>query len=104
GHGSLGDEQPAPSVRHREGRARGVRLTRSIGSGQPAPGSRYRPRSFGSSASRNESPNRLKPKTPRLIGMPGNSPTQGAFSAYDGAEPESIRPHDGVGSAVPRPR
>src|SRR5436309_12673106 len=63
-----------------------------------------RPRSFGSSASRRESPKRLKPNTPRLIAMPGKSAIQGAFSAYDGAEPESISPHDGVGSAAPSPR
>jgi len=64
----------------------------------------YFPRSFGSSASRNESPKRLKPNTPRLIAMPGNRAIHGAFSAYDAAEPESISPHDGVGSAAPRPK
>jgi hypothetical protein len=31
--------------------------------------------------SRKESPNRLKPNTPRLIAMPGKSAIQGAFSA-----------------------
>src|SRR4029453_8757516 len=30
--------------------------------------------------------------------------SQGAFSAYIGAPPESIRPQEGVGSAVPSPR
>ena len=50
----------------------------------------YRPRSFGSSESLRESPKRLKPNTPRLIAMPGNRAIHGAFSAYDGAEPESI--------------
>src|SRR5262245_57781012 len=63
-----------------------------------------RPRSLGSSASRSESPKRLKPNTPRLIAMPGNSAIHGAFSAYEGAEPESISPQDGVGSAAPSPR
>src|SRR6266851_4254667 len=61
-------------------------------------------RSFGSSASRSESPKRLKPNTPRLIAMPGKMGIQGAFSAYDSAEPESMSPHDGVGSAAPSPR
>ena len=36
--------------------------------------------------------------------MPGNRAIHGAFSAYDRAEPESISPHDGVGSAAPSPR
>jgi hypothetical protein len=34
--------------------------------------------------------------------MPGKSGIQGAFSAYDSAELESISPHDGLGSAAPR--
>ena len=44
----------------------------------------HRPRSLGSSASRSESPKRLKPNTPRLIAMPGKTAIHGAFSAYDG--------------------
>ena len=36
--------------------------------------------------------------------MPGNTGIPGAFSAYDRAEPESISPHEGVGSAAPSPR
>src|SRR6059036_174441 len=61
-------------------------------------------RNFGSRASRSESPKRLKPNTARLMARPGNTAIHGAFSEYDGAEPESISPQDGVGSAVPRPR
>src|SRR5262245_60961649 len=61
-------------------------------------------RNFGSRASRIESPNRLKPNTARLMAMPGKTATHGAFSAYDSALPESISPHDGVGSAVPNPK
>ena len=39
-----------------------------------------------------------------LIAMPGKIAIHGAFSAYESAEPESISPHDGVGSAAPSPR
>ncbi len=59
---------------------------------------------MGSRASRIESPKRLKPNTARLMAMPGKTATHGARSAYDSALPESINPHDGVGSAVPSPR
>src|SRR5215470_2997615 len=81
--------------------AHAITLSTGVGLLIPEPHPR---RNFGSSASLKESPNRLKPNTPRLIAIPGNSAIHGAFSAYDGAEPESINPHDGVGSAVPRPR
>src|SRR5881397_3937690 len=61
-------------------------------------------RSLGSKASRSESPKRLNPNTARLIARPGKIASHGAFSAYESALPESINPHDGVGSAVPSPR
>src|SRR2546426_7443053 len=36
--------------------------------------------------------------------MPGKIASHAALSAYESALPESINPHDGVGSAVPSPR
>ena len=39
-----------------------------------------------------------------LMVRPGKMAIQGAFSAYSSALPESINPHEGVGSAVPSPR
>ena len=44
-------------------------------------------RSLGSRRSRRASPKRLKPKTARLIAMPGKMGTQGALSAYSWAPP-----------------
>src|SRR5262245_52623610 len=61
-------------------------------------------RSRGSSASRNESPNRLKANTARLIASPGKIAIHGADSANCTAAPRSIRPHAGVGSETPSPR
>src|SRR5215831_9029705 len=61
-------------------------------------------RNRGSSASRNESPNRLKANTARLIANPGKIAIHGADSANCTAAPRSISPHAGVGSATPSPR
>src|SRR5207253_2420809 len=58
----------------------------------------------GSSASRNESPNRLNAKTARLIASPGKIAIHGAASANCTAAPRSMSPHAGVGSETPRPR
>src|SRR3989441_1412428 len=58
----------------------------------------------GSSASRNESPNRLNAKTAKLIASPGKIAIHGAASANCTAAPRSISPHAGVGSETPRPR
>ena len=58
-------------------------------------GHQLRWRSFGSRASRRESPKRLKPNTARLIATPGKMASHGAFSAYIGAPPESISPQEG---------
>src|SRR5215468_3663729 len=49
-------------------------------------------RSFGSSASRSESPKRLKAKTARLMARPGKTAIQGADSAKSTAAPRSMRP------------
>ncbi len=65
---------------------------------------RYCERSLGSSASRTESPNKLKPKTASVIATPGQMATHGALSAYSSAPPCSINPQAGVGSCTPRPR
>src|SRR5207249_6485486 len=94
-HGSAPDASEGLLTRQSTGRARQTR---------GAPGGAQPLRSFGSSASLSESPKRLKPNTPRLIAMPGNRAIHGAFSAYEGAEPDSINPHDGVGSAAPSPK
>src|SRR5712692_12065345 len=58
----------------------------------------------GSSASRSESPNRLKPKTARLMAIPGAMASHGARSRNCIPAPRSIKPHEGVGSNTPRPR
>src|SRR5438094_1193343 len=58
----------------------------------------------GSSASRSESPNRLKPNTARLIATPGAIASHGACSRNCMPAPRSMSPHAGVGSFTPRPR
>src|SRR3970040_681630 len=69
-----------------------------------AQGARYETRNFGSSASRSESPKRLKAKTPKLIARPGKMAIHGALSANSTAAPLRIKPQAGVGSATPRTR
>ena len=63
-----------------------------------------RSRSFGSSASRSASPNRLMPNTVSMIATPGKIAIHGAVEAYSSAPPCSIRPQAGTGSCTPRPR
>src|SRR5205823_1431900 len=64
----------------------------------------HRVRSLGSSASRSESPKRLKAKTARLMASPGKMAIQGADSAKSTAAPRNMSPHAAVGSWTPRPR
>src|SRR5206468_1910200 len=64
----------------------------------------YAVRRRGSSASRSESPNRLKPNTAMLIATPGAMASHGACSRNCMPAPRSISPHDGVGSNTPSPR
>src|SRR5262245_50425754 len=61
-------------------------------------------RSFGSRASRSESPKTLKANTARLIAKPGKNAIQGARSANSTAAPRSIKPQAAAGSATPKPR
>src|SRR6185503_9881 len=68
------------------------------------PQHRYPVRKRGSSASRSESPNRLKPNTAMLIATPGAMASHGACSRNCMPAPRSINPHDGVGSNTPSPR
>src|SRR2546428_11238466 len=58
----------------------------------------------GSSASRSESPKRLKPNTAIEMAMPGAIASQGARSRNCMPAPRSMSPHEGVGSKTPRPR
>src|SRR5207249_10630132 len=58
----------------------------------------------GTKASRSESPKRVHPNAARLVARPGKAAGHGGFSEYMGAPPESIKPQEGVGSAVPSPR
>src|SRR4030095_5211830 len=58
----------------------------------------------GSSASRSESPNRLKANTERLMASPGKIAIHGAVSANSTAAPRSISPQAAVGSCTPSPR
>src|SRR6202008_406485 len=58
----------------------------------------------GSSASRSESPNRLKPNTAMLMARPGAIASHGARSRNCIPAPRSMSPHDGVGSKTPSPR
>src|SRR6266849_3581283 len=51
--------------------------------------------SRGSRMSRSASPNRLVPKTTRLMAMPGKTTSHGAVRTYSAADSESIRPHEG---------
>src|SRR5690349_11991048 len=64
----------------------------------------HEPRRRGSSVSRRASPSRLVPKTARLMARPGQITSHGAFAAYSAAAIDSMRPHDGYGSGMPRPR
>src|SRR6202035_2558066 len=64
----------------------------------------HQPRCLGSRMSRSASPNRLVPNTARLIAMPGKITSQGAVRTYSAADSDSMRPHDGCGSGMPRPR
>src|SRR5690606_14391818 len=58
---------------------------------------------LGSSASRNPSPNRLKPSTARKIADPGKMDIHGAWVMKFLAV-FSIEPHDGLGGCRPRPK
>lgn len=58
---------------------------------------------FGSSASRNPSPNRLNASTVRKIATAGKSATCGAMTISARAS-LSIAPHSGVGGCAPNPR
>src|SRR6201999_164481 len=64
----------------------------------------HQPRCLGSRMSRKASPNRLVPNTARLIATPGKITSHGAVRTYSAADSDSIRPHDGYGSGMPRPR
>src|SRR3984893_8717748 len=64
----------------------------------------HQPRCLGSRMSRSASPNRLVPNTARLIAIPGKITSHGAVRTYSAADSESMRPHDGYGSGMPRPR
>src|SRR5688572_3691865 len=66
---------------------------RSVKPSASPPADRHSVRSFGSSASRSESPKRLKAKTERLIATPGKMAIHGAVSANSTAAPRSMRPH-----------
>src|SRR6185312_5801284 len=61
-------------------------------------------RCLGSRTSRSASPNRLVPNTARLIAIPGKITSHGAVRTYSAADSDSIRPQDGYGSGMPRPR
>src|ERR671926_380647 len=58
----------------------------------------------GSRMSRRASPRRFVPNTTRLIARPGKITSQGAVRTYSAADSESMRPHEGCGSGMPRPR
>src|SRR5207244_11078595 len=58
----------------------------------------------GSRISRNASPKRLVPKTVRLMATPGKITSQGAVRTYSAADSDNMRPHEGYGSGMPRPR
>src|SRR5205807_2133276 len=64
----------------------------------------HQPRCLGSRMSRSASPNKLVPNTARLIAIPGKITSHGATRTYSAADSDSIRPHDGYGSGMPRPR
>src|ERR1700694_1113072 len=64
----------------------------------------HQPRCLGSRMSRSASPNRLVPNTARLMAKPGKITSQGAVRTYSAADPDSMRPRDGYGSGMPRPR
>src|SRR6185503_7889344 len=66
--------------------------------------SAHQPRCLGSRMSRSASPNRLVPNTARLIAIPGKITSHGAVRTYSAADSDSIRPQDGYGSGMPRPR
>src|SRR5262249_40677864 len=57
----------------------------------------------GSRMSRSASPSRLVPNTARLMATPGKITSQGAVRTYSAADSDSMRPHDGCGSGMPRP-
>src|SRR5204863_3531491 len=64
----------------------------------------HQPRCRGSRMSRRASPNRLVPNTARLIATPGKITSHGAVRTYSAADSDSMRPQDGYGSGMPRPR
>jgi len=67
-------------------------------------GRAYRSRaSRGSNRSRSPSPNRFSPSTENTMAMPGNTASRGAWNSNVCAS-LSMRPHDGCGGCVPRPR
>src|SRR3972149_4921998 len=73
-------------------KADSVKVATGTGEGQLPDGKAQPVRSLGSSASRRESPKRLKPKTEALIARPGKMAIQGARSANSTAAPRSMRP------------
>src|SRR5205814_3492661 len=116
-----GDESQRLAERHAVARARAVdageafrlealreieRRPPPSGDGDEADGRlrAHEPRRRGSSVSRSASPSRLVPNTARLMARPGQITSHGAFSAYSAAAIESMRPHEGYGSGMPRPR
>src|SRR5215213_6831305 len=64
----------------------------------------HQPRCLGSRISRSASPNRLVPNTARLMATPGKITSHGAVRTYSAADSDSMRPQDGYGSGMPRPR
>jgi hypothetical protein len=57
----------------------------------------------GSSRSRRPSPSRFRPSTASAIAMPGNTASSGCWNMRVCAS-LSMRPHEGCGGCVPRPR
>src|SRR5262249_12947769 len=64
----------------------------------------HQPCCLGSRMSRSASPNRLVPNTARLMATPGKITSHGAVRTYSAADSDSMRPQEGCGSGMPRPR
>ncbi len=75
--------------------------SRTSSSGMPGP-QRFLARR-GSSRSRRPSPSRFSPSTAIAIATPGNTASRGAWNISVCAS-LSMRPHEGCGGCVPRPR
>src|SRR5262249_16685248 len=56
----------------------------------------------GSRMSRKASPRRFVPNTTKLMARPGKITNQGAVRTYSAADSDSILPHEGCGSGMPR--